>query len=129
MVDEGLLAVRALVPHLPGVRGLVLHQLVAPDEGLVAGLTLVRPLVQVVAPHVLVELVLPVVCLATEVTSKVSGQGLLVMNSVDMVVKITTEVGRVITAIIGARLPKSWFPRPSARAPVVMSVHQVMGRE
>ena len=72
MVDEGLLAVRALVPHLPRVSGLVLHQLVPPDEGLVAGLTLVGLVVHVVTPHVLVKLVLSVVCLTTEVTSKVS---------------------------------------------------------
>ena len=110
VVDERLLTVRALVPHLPSVRGLVLDQLVPPDEGLVAGLTLVWLLVHVFAPHVLIKLVLSVVCVPTEVTSKVSGQWLVKMNSVDMILTITTEVRGVITPLIRTWFPESGFP-------------------
>ena len=129
VVDEGLLTVGTLVPHLPSVRGLVLDQLVPPDKGLVAGLTLMWLLVHVFAPHVLVQLVFSVVCVPTEVTFKVSGQWLVQMYSVDMILTITTEVRGVITALIGTRFPESGFPRPFARALVMVFVHQVMGWE
>ena len=76
VIDERFLTEWALVPHLPGVSGLVLSQLVPPDEGLTTGLTLVRLLIHVVASDMLIQLVLSVVCFPTEVTFKVSRQGL-----------------------------------------------------
>ena len=129
VVDERFLTEWALVPHLPGVRSLVLSQLVPPDKGLTTGLTLVRLVVHVVSPDVLIQLVLSVISFPTEVTFKVSGQGLVQMNSVNMIVNIPTKVRGVITALIGTRLLESTFLRPFARAHVMVFVHQVIGRK